>query len=100
LKWAITEYQDKLVIQLGGLHISMCFLKAIRNHMNLPGLVETWVESGLLGPNASEHAMSGKAYKRAICTHKIILQALLPSLLKFYQILPESLSRGIFYSIS
>ena len=29
LKWAIPEYQDKLVIQMGGLHISMRFLKAI-----------------------------------------------------------------------
>ncbi len=49
LKWAIPEYQKKLVIQLGGLHISMCFLRTIENHMNGSGLVETWIESGFLG---------------------------------------------------
>ena len=89
LKWAIPEYQEKLVIQLGGLHISMCFLKAIGNHMNGSGLVETWVESGLLGPNATEHVMNGKAYKRAVRAHKITLQSLwqllMPSLLEFCQ---------------
>ena len=33
LKWAIPEYREKLVVQLGGLHISMCFLKTIGDHM-------------------------------------------------------------------
>ena len=45
LKWGISEYREKLVIQMGGLHLSMCFLKAIRNHINSSGLVEAWVES-------------------------------------------------------
>ena len=89
LKWSIPEYQNKLVVQLGGLHISMRFLKAIGNHMNGSGLAEIWVESGLLGPNATEHVMNGKAYKRAMCPHKITLQSLwqllMPSLLDFCQ---------------
>jgi hypothetical protein len=54
LKWAIPEYREKLVVQLGGLHISMCFLKTIVDHMKGSGLVDSWIESGLLGPNAAE----------------------------------------------
>ena len=76
LKWAIPEYQKKLVIHLGGLHTSMCFLNRIGNHMNGSGLVEAWVESGLLGPNATEYVMNGKAYKSAMRAHKITLQSL------------------------
>lgn len=76
LKWAFTEYQKKLVVQLGGLHISMCFLKTIGNHMKGSGLVDSWVEGGLLGPNAAGNVMDGKAYKRAMRAHKITLQAL------------------------
>ena len=30
LKWAIPKYQDKLVIQMGGLHISICFLRRLK----------------------------------------------------------------------
>ena len=48
MKWAMSDYQKKRVTQLGGLHISMCFQKAIGNHMKGLGLVEAWVESGLL----------------------------------------------------
>ena len=76
LKWGIPEYQKKLVVQLGGLHISMCFQKAIGNHMKGSGLVEAWVESGVLGPNVTEHIMNGKAYERATRAHKITLQLL------------------------
>lgn len=76
LKWAVPEYQEKLVVQLGGLHISMCFLKTIGDHMKGSGLVDSWVESGLLGPNAAENVVNGKAYKRAMRAHKITLQAL------------------------
>ena len=83
LKWAIPEYQKKLVVQLGGLHISMCFQKAIGNHMKGSGLVEAWVESGLLGPNATEHVTNGKAYKRAMRAHKITLQSLWQLLIPF-----------------
>lgn len=40
------------------------------------GLVDSWIESGLLGPNAADTVMNGKAYKRAMHLHKITLQAL------------------------
>ena len=47
------------------------------------GLVEEWVESGLLGPNATEHVMNGKAYKKAMRAHKITLQSLCQLLMPF-----------------
>ena len=88
LKWAIPEYQKKLAVQLEGLHISMCFQKAMGNHVKGSGLVDAWVESGLLKPNVTEHVMNKKAYKRAMRVHKITLQSLAPayvSLLEFCQ---------------
>ena len=67
----------------------MCFLKTTGNHIKGSGLVEAWVESGLLGQNATEHVMNGKAYKRAIRAHKITVQSLwklvMPLLLEFCQ---------------
>ena len=74
LKWTVPEYQEKLVVLLGGLNISVCFLKTIGNHMNGSGPAETWVESALLGPNATEHVLSGKACKRATREHKLTAQ--------------------------
>ena len=41
----------------------MCFLKTIGDHMKGSGLVDSWIESGFLGPNAAETVMNGKAYK-------------------------------------
>jgi hypothetical protein len=50
LKWAIPEYKNKVTPRLGGLHISMNFLKVIGDHMDCSGLAEVWVESELLSP--------------------------------------------------
>ena len=87
LKWTVPEYQEKLVVLLSDLHISMCFLKTIGNHMNGLGLAETWVANAFLGQNATERGLSGKAYKRAMRAHKLTAQALwrmlIPSILRF-----------------
>ena len=47
------------------------------------GLVEAWVESGLLKPNATEQVMNEKAYKRALRAHRIFLQSLWQLLMLF-----------------
>ena len=49
LKWGVSEYPEKLIPCLGGLHSSMNFLKAIGDHMNGLGVADMWVMSGLLG---------------------------------------------------
>jgi hypothetical protein len=64
LKWKIPEFNKKLIVRLGGLHISMNFLKVIGKHMSGSGLYETWIESGLLGEGAAEIVFSGKAYSK------------------------------------
>ncbi len=65
LKWSVPEYQDTLIPRLGGLHVSMNFLKAIGDHMNGSGLAEVWVESGLLGQGTVERVLTGKAYNQS-----------------------------------
>ena len=84
LKWNVPEYEDKLKPGLGGLHISMNFLKVIGQHMKDSGLCEAWVEAGILGAGTAEHVMTGKVYSKGMRTHKLTLQAiwrlLLPSL--------------------
>ena len=76
LKWCVAEYKDKLIPRLGGLHISMNFLKAIGDHMNGSGLNEVWVESGLLGQGTASLVLSGKAYNKGMRAHKLTVQAL------------------------
>ena len=67
--------------------------------MNGSGLAETWVETAILGPNATEHVLSGKAYKRAMRAHKLTAQALwrmlIPSILRFCEKSNEDLARKI-----
>ena len=87
LKWKIPDFNVKLIVRLGGLHISMSFLKTIGKHMAGSGLYEAWIESGLLGEGAAELVFSGKAYSKAMRTHKITVQALwrilMPKLMAF-----------------
>ena len=90
LKWSVPEYKDILIPRLGGLHTSMNFLKVLYQHTHDSGLAHVWTESGILGPNTLDHAMSGKDYAKAIRTHKITLQAmwqlLLPQFLDYLDV--------------
>ncbi|CAB4006763.1 Hypothetical predicted protein [Paramuricea clavata] len=63
LKWKIPEFNKNLIVPLGGLQISMNFLKVIGKHMSGSG---SWIESGLLGKGAAELVFSGKAYSKAM----------------------------------
>lgn len=87
LKWAVPEYRDTLIPRLGGLHISMNFLKVLGQHMQDSGLSEIWVESALLGPRTVERVLEGKEYSKGVRAHKVTLQAiwqiLLPQLLAY-----------------
>ena len=49
IKWSLTQYQDKLIPRLGGLHVTMNFLKAIGDHMNGSGLADVWGRWDCLG---------------------------------------------------
>ena len=83
LKWSVQEYKDKLIPRLGGLHTAMNFLKSMGDHMSGCGLVEVWLESGLLGEGAAQLVLSGKDYK-AMRAHKFKLQALWQILLPVF----------------
>ena len=99
LKWKIPDFNVKLTVRLGGLHIWMSFLKAIGKHMAGNGLYEAWIESGLLGEGAAELVFSGKAYSKAMRTHKITVQALwkilMPKLMAFLAESNKELDRKI-----
>lgn len=100
LKWSNCDYHRKLILRLGGLHISMNFLKAIGTHMNGSGLKEVWVEASIMGPNTVEAVLAGKKYNKAMRAHKLTLQALWhflgPTLLSYVQ----EADRQLFDSIS
>lgn len=87
LKWARDEYQDFLIVRLGGLHILMNFMKIIGTHVQSSGLLDAWIESDIIGPKAAEQVLNGKAYARGIRMHKLTIQALwrilLPQLLLY-----------------
>ena len=87
LKWARNNYQNLLIVRLGGLHTILAFLKVIGKHINSSGLLEAWVESNILGPKAAESVVTGKSYARGFRSHNLTLQAmwriLMPQLLDF-----------------
>ena len=91
LKWAKDDYQDFLIVRLGGLHTSLTFLKVIGKHIQSAGLLDAWVESKILGPGTAEQIIlgKGKSYSKAIRAHKLTIQAmwriLMPKLLSFIQ---------------
>lgn len=76
LKWYIPEYKDILIPRIGGLHTCMNFLRTVGQQMTDSGLVDVWLESGILGPNEADQIMSCKQYARAVRVHKLTLQAL------------------------
>ena len=76
LKWAKPEYQEFLIVRLGGLHTAMNFMKAIGKQMQSTGLLEVWTESDLQGQKTAENSMAGKGYEKSIRAHKITSQAM------------------------
>jgi len=99
LKWTKQEYEECLVVRLGGLHTSLNFWKATGQHMQSCGLLDVWIESHILGPRNAEQVLSGKSYARGMRTHKLTLQALwrihVPQLLEFIQQEDAQLSEEI-----
>lgn len=96
LKSNIPELQERLVLKMGGLHISLNYQKAIGQHMADSGLMEIWVESGIVAPGSADKALLGKAYNKAMRLHKLSYQALwrilMPLLLLYIEQHDESLS--------
>ena len=43
LKWNCPEFKDKIIICLGGLHVSMKFMGVIGKHVDAVGLRDVWV---------------------------------------------------------
>lgn len=89
LKWKLPDFENVLIVRLGGLHISLNFLKVIGQHMEGSGLLQLWTDTGILGPRAAEQAMTGKHYSRGMRAHKLTIEAmwrgLLPDLLKYVE---------------
>ena len=70
------EFKDKVFPRLGGLHISLNFLRIIGQHMSDCGLHEAWIESNILGEVAAQKVFAGKSYSKAMRAHKLTIQAL------------------------
>lgn len=82
-------YKERVIVKMGGLHLSMNYLKAIGQHMTDTGLSEIWKESDLLADGSILKVLDGKAYAKAMRAHKLTFQAmwriLVPRLLSFIQ---------------
>ena len=77
LKWAKNEYQNFLIVRVGGLHVSLNFLKVIVKHVPSSGPLETWVENKILCSSTAEQVLTGKgkSYSKAIRAHKLTSHA-------------------------
>lgn len=85
LKWSNQDYQRRIVLKMGGLHIAMNFLGVIGKHMGGCGLEELWIESGLMGEGAVQLVLQGKRYAKAMRAHKLTYQALWQILMPMFR---------------
>lgn len=89
LRWSSEIFQKRIILRMGGPHISMNFMGAIGHHMKSCGLSEIWTESGVLGPGSVAKVFEGKAYSKGMRVHKLTYQALwsilMPRLLKYLE---------------
>lgn len=89
LREANPIFKERVIVKMGGLHLSMNYLKAIGQHMTDTGLSEIWKESNLLADGSILKVFDGKAYAKAMRAHKLTFQAmwriLMPRLLCFVE---------------
>ena len=64
LKWS--EDYEFLIPRLGGLHMSMNFMKAISQQFQSSGLLELWTENDLLGEKTAKKVLAGKDYEKGM----------------------------------
>ena len=87
LVWSAEKFRKRVILRMGGLHIACNFLKAICQQMAGSGLLDAWVESGIISEISATKVAAGKAYNKGIRMHKLTLQALWrlmePSFLEF-----------------
>jgi len=76
MHWMSDDFQEHIVLRMGGLHIALNFLKVIGKHMAGSGLSEIWLESGVLAEGSITKVMEGKAYGKGMRVHKLTFQAL------------------------
>ena len=69
-------FQLKVIPRLGGLHISLNFLKIIGKHMSSCGLYDAWIDSKILGEVAAQKVLAGKDYSKGMRVHKITVKVL------------------------
>ena len=67
----------KLIIRMGGFHISLNFLSLIRKRHSECGFEDILIEADLYGSNTVAKIIKGKIYNRGVRAHKLMLEALL-----------------------
>ena len=71
LKWGCPEFKDKIIIRLGGHHVSMNFRGGIGKHVEAPGLQYMWIQSNAIDPLKADKILNGKSYKSGMQFHKL-----------------------------
>lgn len=94
LRWSNPLYRERVVLRMGGLHISLNFLTAIGQHMNGSGLYEVWVESGLFGEGTALKVLNGRSYDKGMRGHKLTAQSLWNVILPKFRLYLDSDSEG------
>ena len=84
-----TNNKDSILMP-GDLHIVMAQLRAIGTFIDMTGIPELWIESGLYSDTVCNRILEGKSVRRSIAAHVITLQVLVPLLLDaFFEAHPE-----------
>ena len=100
LLWLCPEMLDKVVVRLGGFHISMNYLGVLGQHFAHSGLSDAWISSGVYGKATTEQILKGKSWNRAVRAHKLTFDALFRLFLKQFKEWQEEQQRTSFEDFS
>ena len=76
----MTMSHTNAILMPGDLHILMAMLRAIGTFIELSGIPELWLESGIFGDRVVQGILEGKRVRRSVEAHIVTLQVLFSAL--------------------
>ena len=76
IRWLDLSLNERLVVRLGEFHQSMSFLSVIGKRFRDAGLLDIFIESGIVAHGSANAVVEGRHYNRSLRCHKIMSEAL------------------------
>ena len=76
----IKDSLDRILLRMGGSHVSMTFIAVIGRRYASAGLRDVLIEADILACGSVDQVLNGRHYNRAIYSLKLMYEAILPTL--------------------